>query len=108
MNKKHLKLGMILKCRPDTLIGYFPHDEDKADQYIVVRPKSLIVGNGNFYDSNGEVLIYVGERKEKVTSKQMSLFESILEKNLAVHEVLWRGSVFKIRESTLKYIFPLR
>jgi hypothetical protein len=108
MNKKHLKIGMILKCRPDTIIGYFPYNENRADQYIVVRPKSLIVRSGNFYDSSGEVLIYVGEKKEKVTSKQMSLFESILEKNLAVHEVLWRGSVFRIRESTLKYVFPLR
>ena len=106
MNKKSLKPGVAMKCKPGTVIGHFSLNQSGIP-YIVVTPKSSLFTVPEFIDGDSEVLIYIGAREDKSVGEQMTLsfdFNNFKGKILTAHEILWRGSVFRMREGTLKYL----
>lgn len=108
MKKKNLKPGIVLKCRPNSVVGYFSFDNSISENYIVIRPKTAWFNGDTFHNGDSEVLLYIGSREETTLSNQLTLFTETADKQLEVHEVLWRGSIFRIRETSLKFLFPIK
>lgn len=106
MNKKSLKPGVAMKCKPGTVIGHFSLNQPGLP-YIVVTHKSSLFAAPDFLNGDNEVLIYIGTREDKSVTEPMSVldgFTNTKSKVLTAHEILWRGAVFRMREGTLKYL----
>ena len=100
MNKKSLKPGIAMKCKPGMVIGHFSLNQ-AGIPYIVVTPKSSLFVSPDFLIGDNEVLVYIGEREDTSEPHRSNDFKR---KILTSHEILWRGAVFRMREGTLKYL----
>lgn len=107
MNRKGLKPGIALTCKPGTVIGYFTYSKSDIP-YIVISHKTSLFHGPHFHKGENEILMYIGSREDTTDTKQMTLFLESTKKILEIHEVFWRGSLFRIREGALKYLCRLR
>lgn len=118
MNPSKIKEGQLITCKEGYYLGTFSSEpfSDFESPYIPwLAISSLDFTTNNINSSSnqwlygvGEVMIYLGKKCSQLSLEIMHVTDSAPYKNVVQHhEVLWRGSVYKIRTSNFKRLTSL-
>ena len=117
MNPSLLKEGQIITCKEGYYLGIFSSDSlsDFSAPYIPwlaissfdLTHHSSIIKNGEWIYGAGEILVYLGCKNSQLElsfDKIDSEMGTRHRKCLQYHEVLWRGCVYKVKNSNFRQL----
>ena len=107
MNVADLKTGTALTCRSGHFIGEFrPEFSAEAPEACIPWLIVTTISGGVGVVGEAEVLVYLGSKEDQTTLGCLndSYYVDIqpVPSGVKIHEVLWRGCVYRVRLSTLR------
>lgn len=80
---------------------YSPYsEEERATPWLVVTHVPLGKLGDKWPFGSSEVMVYLGKRESQLSFFEGSMLVEGISPNLKYHEVMWRGSVYRVKSST--------
>lgn len=107
MKSSSLEEGQLITCKPGYYLGSFPKDDFVSDDspyipWLVISALDFSFQSASeWVYGSGEVIVYLGFKETQLTL-QISEFFKDANRSIHHHEVLWRGSVYRVRSGNFK------
>ena len=113
MNPAKLKVGQLITCKEGYYLGTFSKEpfSDFVHPYTPWLTVSSLdytsnqagTRSGEWIIGSGEAIVYLGKRSIQLSLELVELPDESQYKNIVQnHEVLWRGTVYRVRTSNFK------